>query len=615
MTAILGISAFYHDSAACLVRDGEIIAAAQEERFTRKKHDARFPSQAVRYCLREGSISLTDLRYLVFYEKPLVKFERLLETYLSFAPKGLRSFITAMPVWLKEKLFLKDLLQKELVVLSPGLKKSALPPILFAEHHQSHASSAFYPSSYETAAVLCMDGVGEWATTSAWLGQGKNLTPLWEIPFPHSLGLLYSAFTYYTGFKVNSGEYKVMGLAPYGEPTYVKTIYDHLIDLKPDGSFRLNMDYFNYCTGLTMTNGKFAALLGGPPRQPETPLSQREMNLARSIQEVTEEVMLRLARTLYRETGVQNLCLAGGVALNCVGNGRILREGPFKSVWIQPAAGDAGGAVGAALAAWHQFEEQPRPTNGTDDKMRGSFLGPSFANEDIERFLKKHGASYTYLGDEVLCDQVATALTAGKVVGWFQGRMEFGPRALGGRSILGDARNPYMQSVMNLKIKYRESFRPFAPSVLRERLSDYFALDTDSPYMLLVAPVLERRRTVVTKEQKSLWGIELLHVPRSDIPAVTHVDYSARIQTVHEHTNPRYYQLLKAFEAKTGCGVIVNTSFNVRGEPIVCTPEDAYRCFMRTEMDVLVLENCVLEKARQQPLAQDADWRKAFELD
>ncbi|TLY14581.1 MAG: hypothetical protein E6K69_07635, partial [Nitrospirae bacterium] len=577
--------------------------------------DPRFPTQAIRYCLREGGIALADLRAIVFYEKPLVKFERLLETYLTFAPRGLRSFVAAMPVWLKEKLMQKSLLQQDLLALAGGASKADLPPILFAEHHESHAASAFYPSPYETAAVLCMDGVGEWATTSAWLGQGRQLIPLWEITFPHSLGLLYSAFTYYTGFKVNSGEYKVMGLAPYGEPKYVKTLYKHLIDLKPDGTFRLNMEYFNYCTGLTMTNRKFDALFGGPPRKPEAPITQREMDLARSIQEVTEEVMLRLASTLHRETGATRLCLAGGVALNCVGNGRILREGPYQGIWIQPAAGDAGGAVGAALAAWHQWDAQPRRLNGTGDRMRGAFLGPTFSNAEIESFLSKQGAPYVHLSDEALFDRVAEELAAGKVVGWFQGRMEFGPRALGGRSILGDARNRTMQSVMNLKIKYRESFRPFAPSVLRERLADYFDLDTESPYMLLVAPVLEKRRTLLTKEQQQLWGIERLHVPRSDIPAVTHLDYSARIQTVHEETNPRYYRLLKTFEAKTGCGVLVNTSFNVRGEPIVGSPEDAYRCFMRTEMDGLVLENCLLQKADQIPLVGDTDWRKEFELD
>ena len=615
MTDILGISAFYHDSAACLVRDGEIIAAAQEERFTRKKHDAGFPRNSIRYCLREGGTSLRDLRYIAFYDKPLVKFERLLETYLTFAPKGFRSFVTAMPVWLKEKLFLKKFLQRELRTLGDGLSEASLPPLLFGEHHESHAASAFYPSPFDSAAVLCMDGVGEWATTSAWLGQGNELTPLWDIAFPHSLGLLYSAFTYYTGFKVNSGEYKVMGLAPYGTPKYVQRIYDHLLDLKPDGTFRLNMEYFDYCTGLTMTNRRFDALFGGPPRQPETPLTQREMDLARSIQEVTEEVMLRLSNTLHRETGAENLCLAGGVALNCVGNGRILREGPYKELWIQPAAGDAGGSIGVALSAWYQLEGQVRKTNGSHEAMRGGFLGPSFSNAEVERFLRKQGAGYVRLSDRELIDRVARELATGKVVGWFQGRMEFGPRALGARSILGDARNPTMQSVMNLKIKYRESFRPFAPSVLRERVSDYFDLDADSPYMLLVAPVRAERRTPVTREHETLWGIERLNVPRSDIPAVTHIDYSARVQTVHRATNPRYYALLEAFEATTGCGVIVNTSFNVRGEPIVCTPADAYRCFMRTEMDLLVLENFVLEKASQKPLVGDTDWRKEFELD
>lgn len=614
-THILGISAYYHDSAACLLGDGSIAAAAQEERFTRKKHDSGFPGQAVRYCLRAGGLSLSDLKSIVFYDKPLIKFERLLETYLAFAPRGIQSFIVAMPVWLKEKLFLKDLLQKELAALFEDFKRSDLPPILFTEHHESHAASAFYPSPFRKAAILCMDGVGEWATTSAWVGEDNRLTPLWEIPFPHSLGLLYSAFTYFTGFKVNSGEYKVMGLAPYGKPKYVRAILDNLVDLKPDGTFRLNIDYFNYCAGLTMTNGSFDKLFDGPPRKPESPLSQREMDLACSIQEVTEEVMLRLSRSLRRETDTENLCLAGGVALNCVGNGRILREGPFKGFWIQPAAGDAGGAVGAALAAWHHHDQQPRFPNSCGDQMQGGFLGPSFSNGEIETFLQKSSIPYERLHEEVLLDRVADELASGKVVGWLQGRMEFGPRALGGRSILGDARNPKMQSVMNLKIKYRESFRPFAPSVLRERLPDYFCMDTDSPYMLLVAPVLEKRRAPKSSGQESLWGIDLLNVPRSDIPAVTHIDYSARIQTVHQETNPRYYQLLKAFEAKTGCGVLVNTSFNVRGEPIVCSPEDAYRCFMRTEMDVLVLENCLLYKTQQKPLEQDTDWKKEFELD
>jgi carbamoyltransferase len=611
---ILGISAFYHDSAACLLRDGEIVAAAQEERFTRKKHDAGFPHKAVEYCLREGGITLADIGYIAFYDKPLLKFERLLETYLAFAPRGLQSFLAAMPVWMKEKLFLKTLLKREFASFA-GIKKAELPPILFSEHHESHAASAFYPSPFEKAVVLCMDGVGEWATTSAWLGDGRHLTPLWEIPFPHSLGLLYSAFTYYTGFKVNSGEYKVMGLAPYGEPKYVKAIYDHLIDLKPDGTFRMNMDYFDYCTGLKMTGPKFDAVFGGPRRKPESQLSQREMDLARSVQEVTEEVMLRLSRTLHRETGVHNLCMAGGVALNCVGNGRLLREGPFERLWIQPAAGDAGGALGAVFTVWHQFVEQPRTVSSTGDKMHGSYLGPSFANDDIELFLKNHDAPYTRLEETALADRVANELAAGRVVGWFQGRMEFGPRALGGRSILGDARSEKMQSVMNLKIKYRESFRPFAPSVLRERVADYFEMDTDSPYMLLVAPVKEKRRKPMTASDKGLWGIALLNVPRSDIPAVTHLDYSARIQTVHPDTNPRYHRLLTAFERKTGYGVLVNTSFNVRGEPIVGSPEDAYRCFMRTEMDMLVLENCILLKTEQKPLEGDTDWKNEFELD
>jgi carbamoyltransferase len=614
MPHILGISAFYHDSAATLLRDGVIVAAAQEERFTRKKHDPGFPAEAIRYCLQEGGVSLSDLKYIVFYDKPLLKFERLLETYLSFAPKGLLSFISSMPIWLKEKLLLKNLLQKELIAAFK-INKSLLPPLLFGEHHQSHAASAFYPSPYQEAAVLCMDGVGEWATTSAWHGRDQALDLLWEIPFPHSLGLLYSAFTYFTGFKVNSGEYKIMGLAPYGQPKYVKAIYDHLFDLKPDGTFRLNMEYFNYCTGLTMTTSKFNDLFGGPPRKPETPLSQREMDLARSVQEVTEETVLRLSRSLHEETGAQNLCLAGGVALNCVANGRVLREGPFKKIWIQPAAGDAGGSLGAALAAWHQHDGQPRRANGSHDSMSGSYLGPSFSNEEVAKFLKRESISYAQLDDDVLFKRVARDLASGKVVGWFAGRMEFGPRALGARSIIGDARNAKMQSIMNLKIKYRESFRPFAPSVLRERVSDYFEMDADSPYMLLVAGIVEKRRTPMTKEQQTLWGIDLLNVPRSDIPAATHIDYSARIQTVHGETNSRYYRLLKAFEAETGCGVIVNTSFNVRGEPIVGTPRDAYRCFMRTEMDVLVLENCVLYKSEQKQMAEDNDWKKEFALD
>lgn len=613
--SILGVSAYYHDSAACLVQDGRIVAAAQEERFTRKKHDAGFPKCAVEFCLRQGGLTLDAVDYLVFYDKPLVKFERLLETYLSYAPQGIRSFVTAMPVWLKEKLFLRKLLEDAFREIGGLEKKDPLPPVLFGEHHESHAAAAFFPSPYQEAVVLCMDGVGEWATTSAWIGRGNTLTPIWEIPFPHSIGLLYSAFTYYTGFKVNSGEYKVMGLAPYGEPKYVKTILDHLMDVKPDGTFRLNMDYFDYCTGLRMTNKKFDGLFGGPPREPESALTQREMDLARSVQEVTELVMLRLANSLHEETGIPNLCLSGGVALNCVGNGRVLREGPFAHLWIQPAAGDAGSALGAALNVHYQFLGQARNPEGPHDSMRGSYLGPRFSNEEIEKALTTLDAKYERVNDPDLFTRVADYLAHEKVIGWFQGPMEFGPRALGGRSILGDPRSEKMQSVMNLKIKYRESFRPFAPSVLRERVSDFFEMDTDSPYMLLVAPVVEKRRRTLAEDQQKLWGIELLNVPKSDIPAVTHVDYSARVQTVSPTVNPRYYQLLKAFEAKTGCGVLINTSFNVRGEPIVCTPEDAYRCFMRTEMDVLVLENCILLKEDQKPIPKDESWMKEFELD
>jgi carbamoyltransferase len=612
---ILGISAFYHDSAACVVRDGELIAAAQEERFTRKKHDPRFPRNAVRFCLEAAGIGSDALKYVVFYDKPMLKFERLLETYLAFSPRGIRSYMMAMPVWMKEKVLLKNLLKKELTSLYPDESADRIPLILFTEHHEAHAASAFFPSPFERAAVLCLDGVGEWATTSAWLGEGSSLSPLWEIPFPHSLGLLYSAFTYFTGFRVNSGEYKVMGLAPYGQPKYVQSIYDKLMDLKPDGTFRLNMEYFNYCTGLTMTNGMFDSMFDGPARKPESPLTQREMDLARSIQEVTEEVMLRLSRTLHRETGAERLCLAGGVALNCVGNGRILREAPFKEIWIQPAAGDAGGAVGAAYAAWHLLDQQPRHIRCGQDGMRGAFLGPRFRNDEIEMFLSSIGAPFQKMDDGTVVTRVAAELASERVVGWLQGRMEFGPRALGGRSILGDPRSPKMQAVMNLKIKYRESFRPFAPSVLRERVAQYFDLDVDSPYMLLVADVRRCRRIEMNADQKNLWGIDLLNVPRSDIPAVTHVDYSARVQTVHRETNPRYYALLEEFERQTGCAVLVNTSFNVRGEPIVCSPEDAYRCFMRTEMDVLVLENYILYKEQQKPLSVDSDWRSEFELD
>ena len=610
---ILGISAYYHDSAACLVRDGTIVAAAQEERFSRKKHDARFPGHAIRSCLDEAGIGLAAVDHVVFYDKPLIKFERLLETYLAYAPSGFRSFLSAMPVWLKEKLFLKDLLRKSLAELG-GIEVGALPPLLFTQHHQAHAASAFYPSPFERAAVLCMDGVGEWATTSLWVGEGNRLTPHWEIQFPHSLGLLYSAFTYFCGFKVNSGEYKLMGLAPYGEPRYKDLILERLLALKEDGTFRMDMRYFNYANGLTMTNQRFAKLFGGPPRRPESPVTQREMDLATSIQAVTEEVVLRLGRTVHRETGIDQLCLAGGVALNCVANGRLLREGPFKDIWVQPAAGDAGGALGAALSVWHEYLDRPRTCTG-QDQMRGSYLGPAFSNEQIEAYLHGAGIPYHRLDDEALMPRLAELLDAGHVVGWFQGRMEFGPRALGGRSLLGDPRSPRMQSVMNLKIKYRESFRPFAPAVLAERVSDWFQFQGESPYMLMVAPVLESRRIPMTAEQQALFGIDKLNVPRSEIPAVTHVDYSARLQTVHRETNPRFHRLLAAFAARTGCPLLINTSFNVRGEPIVGTPEDAYRCFMRTEMDTLVLENCLLYKTEQPEVARDDSWQTEFELD
>ena len=610
---ILGISAYYHDSAAALICDGEIVAAAQEERFSRKKHDARFPQHAISYCLSEAGIEVADLSDIVFYDKPLVKFERLIETYLAYAPKGLRSFIAAMPVWMKEKLYLKSVLKKELAALG-SLSVKELPSLLFAEHHQSHAASAFFPSPFSKAAVLCLDGVGEWATTTAWLGDGNQLEALWEIDFPHSLGLLYSAFTYYTGFKVNSGEYKLMGLAPYGEPTYVDLIRDNLLDLRDDGSFKLDMSYFNYCTGMTMTNQKFDALFGGPPRTAEGQISQREMDLAASIQKVTEEVVLKLAKTLRDQTGCKNLCLAGGVALNCVANGVLLREKIFNDLWIQPAAGDAGGALGAALVAWHQGHGGAREVNG-GDSMRGSYLGPRFKSDSIRAALDERGAVYEELDDDTFYSFLAKVLADENVIGWFQGRMEFGPRALGGRSIVGDPRSSEMQSVMNLKIKYRESFRPFAPSVLGEKVSEYFDLERESPYMLLVAPLQESCRIEMTEEQRQLFGIEKLNVPRSELPAITHVDYSARIQTVHQETNPRYHALLSAFESETGCGVLVNTSFNVRGEPIVCTPDDAYRCFMRTEMDYLVIENFVLQKDKQPAIEQDDSWKEEFELD
>ena len=610
---ILGISAYYHDSAAALVGDGALLAAAQEERFTRKKHDPAFPQQAIEYCLKQANIELADVDYIVFYDKPLLKFERLLETYLSYAPKGFRSFMMAIPIWLKEKLFLKKTLRRSFSALS-GIEEDDLPTLLFTEHHQSHAASAFFPSPYENAAVMCLDGVGEWATTSVWLGEGNKLTPQWEIDFPHSLGLLYSAFTYYTGFRVNSGEYKLMGLAPYGEPKYVDVILDNLLDLKEDGTFKLNMRYFNYATGLTMTNRKFESLFGAPARKPEAELTQFEMDIARSIQVVTEEVVLRLAKTVHAETGQENLCLAGGVALNCVANGRLLREGPFKSIWIQPAAGDAGGAIGAALSAHHEYLEKPRITE-IGDAMQGSYLGPSYVSEEIKQYLDSVNAEYTELNDKQLFEVAAKILEDEKVVGWFSGRMEFGPRALGGRSIIGDARSKKMQSVMNLKIKYRESFRPFAPIIKHDKVSEWFEHDGPSPYMLIVAPVKAEKRKVMTAEEEALFGIEKLNLIRSEIPAVTHVDYSARLQTVHPETNPRFYSLLDAFEQRTECPLLVNTSFNVRGEPIVNTPEDAYRCFMRTDMDYLVLENCLIDKIKQPNWQETADWQQEFELD
>ncbi len=614
MKRILGISAYYHDSAAALLEDGDLSAAAQEERFSRKKHDARFPRAAVRYCLDAAGVSLSELDGVVFYDKPLLKFDRLLETYLACAPRGFGSFLAAMPIWLREKLFLKSVLRQELAEVS-GLPTESLPPLLFAEHHQSHAASAFFPSPFPRAAVLCLDGVGEWATTSVWEGDGNRLEPLWQIDFPHSLGLLYSAFTYYTGFKVNSGEYKLMGLAPYGQPRYVDRILERLVDLKPDGTFRLNMDYFNYAIGLTMTSERFHALFEGPPRQPESLLTQRDMDLARSIQDAIEEIVLRLTRAVRRETGQEYLCLAGGVALNCVANGRILREGIFRDLWIQPAAGDAGGAVGAALAAWHQYSGQPRHADGCTDRMRGAFLGPRFDNFEVPKRLERLGAKFAFLQDEELLPKVAGLLADEKVIGWFQGAMEFGPRALGARSILGDPRSRSMQKLMNLKIKYRESFRPFAPSVLAERAAEIFELDRPSPYMLLVANVRRERCQPMTPEQQGLFGLDKLNVPRSDLPAITHVDYSARIQTVQVETNPRYHPLLRAFDKLTGCAVLVNTSFNVRGEPIVCTPEDAYGCFMRTEMDYLVVENCLLSKIEQPVMPDDRAWLRDFELD
>ncbi|MBN2326506.1 MAG: carbamoyltransferase [Candidatus Omnitrophica bacterium] len=603
---ILGISAYYHDSAACLVRDGEIIAAAQEERFTRKKHDSSFPIHAIRSCLKTAGIEINQVDHVAFYDKPLVKFERILETYLSTAPAGFRSFIMAIPLWIQEKLWLRNIIKEELHYEGQ---------VLFGEHHESHAASAFYPSPYNEAAFLTIDGVGEWSTTTYGYGKDQEIKILGETKFPHSIGLLYSAFTYYTGFKVNSGEYKVMGLAPYGEPKYVQTILDELIDLKEDGSFKMNMEYFNYVAGLTMTHERINRLFGGPPRKPESLLTQREMDLARSVQEVTEEVMLRMARHVHKTTGQKNLCLAGGVALNCVANGRILREGPFESIWIQPAAGDAGGALGVALSVYHRYANKPLPPKNGFDRMKASLLGPEYSDERIKEYLHKNNIPYDELTEDKLASKTAELLANEKVVGWFQGRMEFGPRALGSRSILGDARSPSMQAKMNLKIKFRESFRPFAPVVLREKVSDYFEMEVDSPYMLLVANVKKSRLIPMTDEQKKLFGIEKLNIPRSDIPAVTHIDYSARVQTVKREDNPRYYDVVKLFEEKTGCAVLVNTSFNVRGEPIVCTPEDAYRCFMRTDMDYLVLGSCLLDKTKQPEWQEDEDWRKEFPLD
>jgi carbamoyltransferase len=603
---ILGLSAFYHDSAACLVRDGEIIAAAQEERFTRKKHDASFPEHAVRYCLREGGLNVNELDYVTFYEKPFLKFDRILHTYLAYAPVGLRSFLMAIPLWIRERIWRKELIRREL---------GCDCKVLFPEHHESHAASAFFPSSFSEAAFLTCDGVGEWTTTSYGVGRGNQLQMLAELRFPHSLGLLYSAFTYFTGFKVNSGEYKLMGLAPYGQPKYRDLILRELIDLKDDGSFRLNMKYFNYGVGLTMTNVAFKRLFDRPPRKPESRLSQSDMDLACSIQDVINEVMLRMARHIRKETGQRNLCLAGGVALNCVASGLLLRERIFDRVWIQPAAGDAGGALGAALFAWHQILKKERKTDDVNDSQRGSYLGPEYGNNEIRAYLETQKIPFTELTDNELPGKIAELINAQKVIGWFYGRMEFGPRALGARSIIGDARSPKMQELMNLKIKFRESFRPFAPAVLRERLPDWFELDEESPYMLLVAPVSKNRRHEIAPGQQNLFGLQKLLTIRSEIPAVTHVDFSARIQTVTDQNQPMFYRVIKTFEQRYGCPVIINTSFNVRGEPIVATPEHAFTCFMRTNMDYLLLGNFLLEKRDQKPLDKDIDWLREFELD
>lgn len=603
---ILGLSCFYHDSAACLVQDGNIIAAAQEERFTRIKHDSGFPRHAVQFCLDYAGLKIKDIDIVAFYDKPFIKFERILETYIAFAPAGLPSFLMAVPLWIKQKLWIPDLIRKEI---------NYDGKIIFPEHHESHAAAAFYPSPYQQAAFLTMDGVGEWTTTSFGIGSDNRVEIDYELHFPHSLGLLYSAFTYYTGFRVNSGEYKVMGLAPYGEPKYVQTILDQLIDLKQDGSFRMNMEYFNYGAGLTMTNKKFNALFGGPPRQPETLLTQKEMDLARSIQVVTEEIMMRCINHVHKQTGMDYLCLAGGVALNCVANGRVLREGPFKDIWIQPAAGDAGGALGAALFAWYQVLGNNRTASITHDDQYASLLGPKFSNDEIADYIKTNNIPCEKLDEEKMLEKTAALMTGNNVIGWFQGRMEFGPRALGSRSIIGDARSQDMQARMNLKIKFRESFRPFAPTVLEEYVADYFELDRPSPYMLLVAQVKKEKCRAMSKAEEKLWGIDKLNIVRSEIPAITHVDYSARVQTVSKEYNPLYYRLIEKFRQKTGCPVIINTSFNVRGEPIVCTPADAYKCFMRTEMDYLVLGNFILDKSKQPEFKDDINWKKQYGLD
>ncbi len=603
---ILGISAFYHDSAACLVKDGTIVSAVQEERFTRKKHDPSFPVNAINFCLKDSGITSKDLDYVAFYDKPFLTFERILETYLAYAPKGIKSFIKAMPLWIKKKLWMKEYIKKEIDFDGK---------IIFPEHHESHAASAFFPSPFQDAAFITMDGVGEWTTASFGVGEENRIRIIAEIKFPHSIGLLYSAFTYYTGFKVNSGEYKLMGLAPYGEPKYKDAILRELIDVKEDGSFRMNMEYFNYCAGLTMTNEKFHKLFGGPPRKPESKLEQRHMDVAKSIQEVTEEIVLRMARHVSKETGKRYLCLAGGVALNCVANGRILREGIYDDIWIQPAAGDAGGALGAALFAWYQYLENKRVADDEEDFQHGSYLGPEYKNGYIKDYLERNKIPYTELTDDEIPERIADLIAQEKVIGWFYGRMEFGPRALGARSIIGDARSPKMQEIMNLKIKFRESFRPFAPSVLKEKVSDYFEIDSESPYMLLVAPVKKEISREMTEEEKNLFGLDKLHVVRSTVPAITHIDYTARLQTVDGRHNPIYYKMIKKFDEKHGCPVIINTSFNVRGEPIVCSPEDAYLCFMRTNMDYLLLGNFLLEKKEQKPLDKDIDWLKEFELD